>query len=89
MAAGVFIVIGQVEQRVWGVGSVFNAGQGYACGSGILKNIGGEGVNAQMSTIQVLAGGVAFCGSGDLMYVGVAFARAAITQAQYGFGMVW
>jgi len=64
VAAGVFIVIGQVEQRAWGVRSVFNAGQGCACGSGILKFTGGEGVNAQMSTIQVLAGGVAFCGSG-------------------------
>jgi hypothetical protein len=40
--SGVYIMVGELENRVWGVGAVFNAGQAYACGSGIMQMNGGD-----------------------------------------------
>lgn len=42
VGAGVYIMVGELENRAWGVGSVFNAGQAYACGGGILQMHGGD-----------------------------------------------
>lgn len=48
-----------------------------------------QSANTQISTIQAIAGGSMFLGSGEMTVVGFPFARFAITQAQYGCGMVW
>lgn len=48
--AGVLMMIGQLEDRAWGVGSVTNAGQTYACGSGILHMHGERGRGGKLNS---------------------------------------
>lgn len=78
-AAGVLMMIGQLEDRAWAVGGVFNAGQTYSCGSGILQMHGGEVMNFQISVIQAVNGGSGFVGSGDLGYIGMVRAYVSAT----------
>lgn len=60
MGAGVFVLIAELENRAWGVASIFGAGQVYSNGAGVMDKTGGEVVNSAISAFQALAGGSAY-----------------------------
>ncbi|KAM3567954.1 hypothetical protein VYU27_009912, partial [Nannochloropsis oceanica] len=89
MGAGVFVLIAELENRAWGVASIFGAGQVYSNGAGVMDKTGGEVVNSAISAFQALAGGSAYLGAGDMNIVGEQFARLALTLDQNGVGMTF
>lgn len=52
---GALIKVGMMEDRVWGVGSAFGAGQTYAVPSGILQMHESEVATGQISLLQVFS----------------------------------
>jgi hypothetical protein len=75
-------LISKHQDRAWATGIVFNAGQTYSVGGGVLQLNGGEIMNFQTSAGQIVSGGSCFNGGGDVGFTGMVGSMNSRIKAQ-------